>query len=211
MLVPSVEPGTDARTTARTNVFLGAVLRGANFAAPVKIRNMSLTGALVEGATLPEAGLPVRLVRGSLVAQAEVAWTAEGRCGLRLVPLVSVRDWIAPLANQEQQRIDDAVRLLKAGITPLPLGSALGGSALPSQLGQELRDVVHLLDAVSAHLASNEATMLVHGDEMQNLDIAVQILDTVGTILTGDADEFAALSRLDNLRRSCREALERFR
>src|SRR5574338_707014 len=100
----------EARLGPRTNLFLAAVLHGGKSSSPVRLRNMSSEGALAEGVDVPQAGSEVRLVRGSLAASATVAWSAQGRCGLHFSSPVSVREWLAPPANQDQQRVDDAVR-----------------------------------------------------------------------------------------------------
>lgn len=112
----------DARASPRTNLFLAAALHAPRYSAPVRVRNMSATGALVEAAAVPDAGTEIRLVRGSLAIPGEVAWSAAGRCGLHFSSLVSVHEWMVPPANREQQRVDDAVRLFKAGAIPLPSG-----------------------------------------------------------------------------------------
>jgi len=198
----------DARESARTNLFLAAVLHGTQFSAPVKVRNMSATGALVEGGVVPQAGTMANLVRGSLAAPAEVVWSAEGRCGLRFLSFISVRDWLAPPNNQEQQRVDEAVRLLKAGA--IPLATIPGGADRPEhgQLGSDLKNIAQLLELVSEHLVSNEATILVHGEQLQHLDIVIQTLNVLGDTLNGDAEASTALSRIENLRVSCSQALE---
>lgn len=74
---PQGEP--DLRGTARSNMFLAAVLEGPGFSGPVKVRNMSSAGALVEAACLPDTGASVHLLRGSLSVSALVAWSAPGR------------------------------------------------------------------------------------------------------------------------------------
>src|SRR6185312_726100 len=86
----------DPRAEPRTNMFLGAVIRSAGLSFPVKVRNMSVSGALAEGRDLPEEGAEVELVRGSLAVSATVAWCSEGRCGLRFLSLACIRDWLAP-------------------------------------------------------------------------------------------------------------------
>lgn len=199
----------DARTIARTNLFLAAIMHGDGFSAPVKVRNMSATGALVEAAAMPEKGAAVQLVRGSLAIAGEVVWSSEGRCGLHFSSLVSVREWLAPPANRDQQRVDDAVRLLKSGVIPLASVAGTAKSAGSGQFEADLRAVARLLEALTEQLISNEATLLAHGDELQTLDIAVQTLDAVAGAMGREGAEGAIFSRIENLRASCRQALAR--
>ena len=199
----------DARASPRTNLFLAAVLHGPGYSAPVKVRNMSATGALVEAAAVPDRGSAIRLVRGSLAIPGVVVWSTRGRCGLHFSSLICVREWMAPPANREQQRVDEAVRLLKAGAIPL---SALAGSASRAgreEFGDDLRNVARLLETLAEHLIGNEATLLAHGDELQNLDIAVQTLNAVASALGSESESPALFSRIENLRTSCHQALAR--
>lgn len=72
----------DRRRASRYEVALGeGVVTGAGSTA-VTIRDLSLTGALVEGTLLPAAGAAVTLTRGSLAVAATIAWADEARAGL---------------------------------------------------------------------------------------------------------------------------------
>ena len=46
---------------------------------PVRIRNMSVSGALIEAATLPPAGAAVVLERGSLQVAGRISWSTGSR------------------------------------------------------------------------------------------------------------------------------------
>ncbi len=203
-----LEPPVEPRTNPRTNMFVAAVLKTVDGSVPVRIRNLSSVGALVEGAVMPAAGSAVSLARGCLATSAEVVWSADNRCGLRFLSLVSVRDWMAPPANTEQARVDNTVRLLRAGAIPLAVCGE--SSAIPrrEQLGRDLRSVVRLVEAIGDDLAGNPATVSSHADELQKLDIALQMIASVANILAGDAEAEPVAARLANLRLSCREALE---
>jgi hypothetical protein len=171
-------------------MFLAAVLHNNGGSLPVKIRNMSATGVMLEAPDMPPVGEPVRLVRGSLAVRGEVVWTAGIRCGVRLATAVQVAQWLVPLLNQEQQRIDDTVALIKAGAVPLRLPARTG--ALPgamegqaahrgsdAQLAADLTQVIALLEDLGARLASDRAVVERHGIELQNIDIGVQTLSEI--------------------------------
>lgn len=208
------QPGTaDPRSEPRTNLFLGAVIRGAGLSLPVKVRNMSVSGALVEGADLPEEDADIELVRGSLSICATVAWSAPGRCGLRFSSLACVRDWLAAPANPGQQRVDDAVRLLKLGAVPMPQRPASSTEAQNGnqslQFGEDLRRVIRLIDDLCQDLSSDTDLMIRRGEKLQNMDIALQTLAAVADGLAGGAAESAVADRLANLRASCVAALHK--
>jgi hypothetical protein len=193
-------------------MFLAAVLRGPGLSAPVKVRNMSATGALVEGAAVPPGGANIQLMRGSLVVPAIVAWSQERRCGLHFSSLVCVRDWIAPRSNTTQDRVDETVRLLKLGALPMPRSSpAQGDDSTPSsvQLGEDLLCAARLIEDLGEHLSIDVETLVRHGEKLQNLDIALQTIAAVVQALKGQAEEGAVAARMENLRSSCAAALKK--
>ena len=190
-------------------MFISAVLKGLAFSVPVRIRNMSSTGALIEGAAVPEGGSSVCLIRGALTVPASVAWATEGRCGLKFSSLVSVREWLAPPSNREQKRIDDMVRIVKAGAIPLPLGPEAREPTSPSEFGVDLRTACKLLEAHCDIVLGDPQIVTRFGDRLQNLDIVLQTIAAVADVLAGNTDERSTASRLQNLRVSAQQALER--
>ena len=190
-------------------MFLVAVLQGAGFSVPVRIRNMSTSGALIEAAAVPEGGSPVRLIRGSLMIPAQVVWSDAGRCGLRFSSVVSVREWLAPPSNREQKRVDDAFRAMKAGAIPLPLKPESHDATSPIELGMDLRAVAKLLGAHCEDLLGDPHAVIRYGERLQNLDIVLQVIGAVADLLSGEGEEGPLASRLQNLRISARQAIER--
>lgn len=201
-------PAVDARANPRSNMFLGALLRGDGFSAPVKVRNMSANGALVEAAAVPGRGAEVQLIRGSLIVPAIVIWSAAGRCGLRFQSLACVRDWLAPVSNSAQQQVDNAVRLLKAGAVPMPRSAAQAGTraAASADLSRDLQSAARLIENLGDDLSSDEQVLARHGDKLQNLDIALQMITVVADALDGGSGGSIA-ERLGNLRASCAAAV----
>ena len=72
-----------ARVEPRTNMFVMAALVTGHTRETVKVRNMSASGALVEGPTLPHPGTQCLLNRGEIALEAEVVWMKFGKAGLR--------------------------------------------------------------------------------------------------------------------------------
>lgn len=105
---PLTKTETELRIHSRSNVFLMAVLDGAG-SRPVRVRNLSAGGALVEGAKLPAAGVRASLKRGSLNAPGEIAWTRGQHCGIRFDEAADVDEWIQRVGPEHQQRIDEVI------------------------------------------------------------------------------------------------------
>jgi len=197
----------DARAAARTNLFLAATLYSAAGAHPVKIRDLSALGARIEGERVPEAGSTMTLARGSLSVLGLVAWRSESRCGLQFASSVSVRDWMGNPVNREQQRVDHVVGLVKASAVPLAIPTPRA-TETADDLAQDLRRVACLLEHLGDELASDLVVAANYGVKLQNLDIAVQTLSALAeTIRTVDPEPASNMARLDELRKSCTEAL----
>lgn len=202
----------DARATPRSSIYLAAALFCDGSSCPVKIRNISTTGALLEGAVIPIPGSLVQLVRGGLIVHGLVAWSVAGRCGIKFSGSVDVQRWQAIPTNSEQQRVDEVVRLVKAGAVPLPI-PALGHHSErnddnPSaEVSGDLQRISELLERLGTVLASDADVVARHGSELQNLDIAMQVLAAVDAVITGAADLEIDPLKLAGLRRSADQAL----
>jgi hypothetical protein len=99
----------DPRSDPRSSVFLTAVLYAGAVQTPVRIRNLSTHGALLEGANLPAEGTIVQIKRGSFSAAGNIAWSRDQHCGLRFAAIIDVASWIDRAGPIGQQRIDAAI------------------------------------------------------------------------------------------------------
>lgn len=70
------------RRQRRSNVLMAAVLVHEGRELNVKLRNLSATGALVEGPALPEDGAAIRFRRNDLVVSGKMVWVSGNRAGL---------------------------------------------------------------------------------------------------------------------------------
>jgi hypothetical protein len=73
---------TQNRKSRRSHVLMSASLRSNGGDQPVKLRNLSEHGALVEADSLPDVGTIVRFRKGDLNLPARVAWVDNGRAGV---------------------------------------------------------------------------------------------------------------------------------
>ncbi|MEA1071468.1 PilZ domain-containing protein [Sphingomonas sp. LY160] len=70
------------RKTRRSNVLMTATLELSGASLPVRLRNLSAEGALVEGEKLPVEGAAVQFRKGDLVVAARIAWVKGRNAGV---------------------------------------------------------------------------------------------------------------------------------
>jgi len=70
------------RRQRRSNVLMAAALELSGVSLPVKLRNLSADGALVEAEKLPVEGAEVIFRRNELAMPAKVVWVRGGRAGI---------------------------------------------------------------------------------------------------------------------------------
>lgn len=181
----SIAKVSDARNAHRANVFLTGVLSIAGSSFPVRIRNLSATGALVDGKDLPATGDAVRLQRGPYSVVAEAMWRKPGTCGLRFSSTVPVQEWIAyGTGHKGQQRVDDMIASVRAGAAPVAaadIAAARSTAADRLQTVEQLRIVADQLEEVAAKFAAIPAVVEQGMAGLQTLDIARQTLVDIST------------------------------
>ena len=139
---------------------------------PVRVRNMSRAGALVEAPALPPVGTTVRLSRGSLNALGDVMWASDGRAGLCFASPVAILDWLPQgKRGSGQQLIDEIVHRARVnGTQPTtPPSPALA----TVEIADEIVQLRQMLERVSEELSSDPVVSNGHGE-------ALQVLDAVG-------------------------------
>jgi hypothetical protein len=173
--------------THRSRVMLAATLLVRGVAMNVRIRNISETGALLEGDVLPEVGSTLLLRRGRHEVGAEVMWAQAGRCGVRFEGTIVVADWAGVQAAAAQAGA--------AGAAPPPLPSSLMPQAeaedgcealMPRRVAEELAYVQRLIENIGNELVSNPLIVHRHGRTFQDFDVASQILGHLARVLTAD-------------------------
>jgi len=208
------EPG--ARTDSRSSMFVAAVLRAGAQQVPVKVRNMSLNGAMLDLPHSLPPGTKVELIRGSLFAKGSVVWCSASRCGLRFDSQLSIRDWLAAPTKVEQDRVNAIVSLVKAGGIPNALVDIDGrrtstGRSTKAELIEGLSDIIKLMQDLEDDLATSEKTLALHGPKLQNLDIAIQMTRAILQELTSQDSDAGQqnMATLADLRIVCAQALRK--
>ena len=156
-------------------MFLVATLYFDGARSAVRVRNMSDTGALIEGASLPEAGAKVILRRGALEAPATTAWSRSGKSGLTFSGPVDLTEWLPTKEAKRQSQVDQ----IAFGLKHAGRKVACGGDLLLEPKSSMLAIVADLteLQAQLGRLGdqlSGDAFVLVNHPEVQALDAAGQ-------------------------------------
>ena len=173
------------RAEMRSNMFVAAMLYGADGSVAVRIRNMSRGGALIECPPGLAEGSPVRLTRGSLSANGHIAWARDNRAGIAFAAAVAVTDWL-PCGNKPtgQQRVDAMIHACRAGTAPAPAdGPAVRG--VTDEVRQQLLEFRDALNLAAADLAADLAVAVHHPIALQSLDVTAQRLEKLAAALAG--------------------------
>lgn len=188
---------------ARKNLFLSATIESGDLKVPVRIRNLSETGAMIDGAALPEIGATLILRRLEIEIGATTVWRMAGRAGIRFDGTASVDEWVAGVrqAHRPEERGQTRVDIIQSAVrsgAPLPAGdeaapiAPLEAGAVERRIAEELAYVKRLLDSIGDELVDDPIILQRHGQALQNFDIACQILAHLGTIV-GAPDREAAV------------------
>jgi hypothetical protein len=192
---PASDTGKLTARAPRTNLLLAATIEAGAIKTPVRIRNMSESGAMIEGAAFPAIGATLILRRLEVGIGGTVIWRAAGRCGIRFDGQAVVADWVAGVARNPgvfdtgQARVDAIQAAIRTG-QPIPAGtdpkpSATGSTKdLDHRLAEELAYVRRLLDGVGGELSDDGIILQRHARMLQSFDVACQILEHLQTILS---------------------------
>ena len=171
------------RLEPRSNLFVIATLYGADGWAPVRIRNLSQGGALIEGAVLAAIGAEVQLSRGSLTVIGRVVWLEGNKAGVRFTGRIAVADWLpSGKPGSGQQLADELVHQARLGALP-----TVATPTIPPpedrgpKIADELMRLCRLLEQAGEDLVADEALAERHPGPLQAIDMAAQALAKLAT------------------------------
>ena len=192
----------------RKNMMLAATIEADTVAAPVRIRNLSEKGAMIDGAALPEVGSRVMLKRLELSIAALVIWNEEGRCGLQLAGPNDVDEWVAGVSRPVkhgslgQLRVDSIQAAIRSGASlpeaPSPPSSASAPAAsgpVEPLIAEELAQLKKILDEIGEVLIEDSAILARHERTLQKLDIAAAVIESLADVMAAD-DRQSAIARI---------------
>lgn len=177
---PSQLPTPDAhegRRHERTHLFLAASVHSKAGSCPVHVRNISASGALIEGSIVPNQGDRLILKRGSLQASASIVWKAGRKAGIAFSSVIPVADWMARQPSAHQGRVDEMIQVIRSGGGNWADGAGeLKENASERSLETELRALRGTLTELETGLLGDVILIATH-PEIQLLDIALQAVD----------------------------------
>jgi len=176
----------EVRRQPRTHLFVAATLYSGGDAEPVRIRNMSPSGALLDGAVIPEPGTAVTLKRGSLEACGRVAWSADQKAGIAFSGPVEVAAWMSRQPSSHQARVDEIMAEIRIGRKPAGHAGLATEADGAGSLEMELFQLRADLSGLGGKLANDPALIAAH-PEIQMLDVSIQRIDRMLGQLGGDA------------------------
>jgi hypothetical protein len=168
-----LQPEADYRAQGRSNVFLSAVLVAGSAPIAVRVRNLSVGGALLDGASIPPAGEKVRLLRGALTAHGEIAWRSDSQAGVCFTEDIKVAQWVERVGHPGQQRVDDAIAAMRRRE---PLQTDGGDPVLPS-----LGTISAELDTICERLACSSPMSVELAEQLVKLDALARMLQQIAS------------------------------
>jgi hypothetical protein len=172
MLQGARQKDRDGREAVRSNVFLTAMVDASGFTAPVRVRNISVHGALIEGGQLPTNGAVARLSCGGLTARGEIAWVSGDYRGLRFISPVDVQAWVKRVGHDGQSGVDRKLALLRGSNPPHPAEPLFDDGA-----GEDTFRAISLdLDQLCEELAASARMSVELGEELIRFDTIAQRL-----------------------------------
>lgn len=195
-----IQEGNEQRRGHRSNLFLAAVIESGGIESPVRIRDLSFSGARLEGPAFPPVGSRLVLRRQEMQIEAIVKWVSAPRCGVAFDGQISVQDWVAGKASSDarfgQAEVDRLQSVVRAETAPSEAAEAPSvpcfvGAGLDERLAQELAYVQRLLEAVSAELVRDAGIVARHGRALQGFDLADQILGHLAAVIKAEDREAA--------------------
>ena len=180
------DPGAQQRTDMRSNMFVTAVLYADGGSVPIRIRNMSRGGALIESAIIPPEASQVRLSRGSLSVGGHIAWRRDNRAGIRFDAAVEVANWL-PRGNKptEQQRVDELIQACRSETSQGGERTSPKSAAGQAEIVRHLREYRDTLNAVAEELAGCVAIAKTYPIALQKIDVTAQMLEKLAARLAG--------------------------
>lgn len=190
------------RAATRASLFLTAVIEAATGKANVRIRNLSETGALLEGPAFPSVGTKVRLRRQEMEIDADIVWVQSNQCGVRFHGQIAISEWIAGRTGAwgGQARVDAIQEAARSGgavpdclsqeEAPVPHAK----QTVDERIAQEIAFVQRLLDHASDELIGDPAVVNRHPQALQAFDIADQILGHLARVIQATDREAAIMA-----------------
>ena len=190
-------PNGEQERAPRKNLLLAAEIVAGSLKTPVRIRNLSESGALLDGAVFPDVGVALTLRRLELEIGATVVWRTGSRCGVKFEGKASVPDWVAGKRVEHVDRghqlavdrIQAAIRSgapVDASKDPAEVAPAVPPKRLDHRIADEIAYVRRLLGVVGDELTNDPIALQRHAAALQSFDLACQTLDHLAAVMKAE-------------------------
>ena len=165
----------DSRRAERTNLFLIATLYHGGDIVPVRLRNLSHQGALIEAAKLPSVGTLVTLRRGGLEVKGRVVRVGDNKIGVEFFSPTFVQSWLPVKGSPVQRSVDQLAAAIGLSDPNTELAALPKKSPIMSglEISAELHALKSELTTFGDDLAQDCIFVATH-PEVQFLDDAVK-------------------------------------
>lgn len=170
---PDDDESGEKRNDERSNVFLSATLHDGHRSVPVRIRNLSGMGALVDGEGFPAAGVRISLARGELQVPGIMARSIGTSAGLSFDSAIDVEAWVKRVGHSGQQGVDGMISVVR--------NSDVKSSSKRHGRQTSLVELSRALDESCEQLARIDTLVRSHGEELMKLDSIAQALRRLAT------------------------------
>lgn len=167
------------RKSERVNIFIAATVYLDGSSCAARVRNLSPWGAMLDSKLEPDVGSVIKMARGQTVAEGEVVWARAGRFGVSFTNPTSVSRWLATAKNPGQEGVDQLFSAAKASTihsARTALNENLQAPGPKATDAAEVDKVINLLASLGERLSDDLGVVVQHGEALQNLDRAIQIL-----------------------------------
>lgn len=187
----------ELRREARSELFLSAMLEEAHGSRPVRIRNISSGGALVDADRPPAINADVQLIRAHLKVQATVAWSEGSRCGLKFRKPISTEYWVPSLSAQRQMEVDRRLEDIRRGLvnTAGDVSEQKDPNTIRDRVAEEIAALGRGVEQALDELATFAPLVVRMPHTMQQLEIVAQSLGHLGRVLS-EPDSEAAVHKI---------------
>lgn len=205
----------EGRADPRMNLFLSATVEVDGRSLAVRIRNLSVRGAMIESHGLPREGSDIVIERTGMKVGGTLRWASGPRAGVQFDRTINLATWSPSLAlsARNQADVDGAVAAVRAGLAPVEPAErskrAPNDAQLRGRISEEMSRVARMLEAASDALAGDPAVIARHLERLQEFDMAAQMLIELAALLAAE-DPAVALGEVklsDLHRRLTRTAL----
>jgi hypothetical protein len=171
---------SNLRALPRTALFVAATIIIDDQVDPVRVRNLSQSGALLEGAVLPRPGSWFELVRAHLRVSARAMWVCGKQCGALFGEAVDIGEWMTPSAPTQQQRIDALFHKARCQLETRQTERVHDERPSAPASGDPILTAIELLKALDGTLVLDPHMQTNYPDHLRALKTALNLLRRSG-------------------------------